>query len=201
MKTVYRSLAEAKDEFGPCAVAIGNFDGVHLGHQTLLRQTRQIAWSNGWKTAVLTFDPHPAAIVAPERAPRLICSLQERLRLLEQAGAEQILVLPFTPGWRRCLPKSSWLKCWLRAGCPLSGKTSILAVKQTGNTEVMVATDWVLILTLLLLFARGEFEHGNPSNHVRQGGWNARKITGAVLRLEGEVVSGHGMGSKQLCRP
>ena len=51
MKTVYRSLAEAKDQFGPCAVAIGNFDGVHLGHRTLIRQTRQVAWANGWKTA------------------------------------------------------------------------------------------------------------------------------------------------------
>ena len=65
MKAVYRSLAEAKDRFGPCALAIGNFDGVHLGHRTLIRQTREVAGSNGWKTAVLTFDPHPAVVVAP----------------------------------------------------------------------------------------------------------------------------------------
>ena len=81
MKAVYRSLADAKDRFGPCALAIGNFDGVHLGHRTLIRQTREVAASNGWKTAVLTFDPHPAVVVAPKRAPRLICSLEERLRL------------------------------------------------------------------------------------------------------------------------
>ena len=96
MKTVFRSLAEAADHFGPCALTIGNFDGVHLGHRTLLKQTQRTAAMHGWNTAVLTFDPHPTSVVAPERASKMICSLQERLRLLEHAGAERILVLPFT---------------------------------------------------------------------------------------------------------
>ena len=54
------------------AVAIGNFDGVHAGHRKLLRRTVELARDKGWRPSVLTFDPHPTKIVAPERAPKLL---------------------------------------------------------------------------------------------------------------------------------
>src|SRR5207245_1217085 len=56
---VYRSLAEIPPDFGPSAVTIGNFDGVHRGHRQILRRVRAIAAEHGWKPSVLTFDPHP----------------------------------------------------------------------------------------------------------------------------------------------
>src|SRR5579875_2589740 len=90
---VFHSLEEACGRFGPCALAIGNFDGVHVGHRELLRQTSSFARANNLLSAALTFDPHPTAVVAPERVPQLISPLPERLRLLAEAGAEQIFVL------------------------------------------------------------------------------------------------------------
>ena len=69
---VYRSLAEVPADFGPSAVSIGNFDGVHFGHRRILRRVKEIADGNGWKASVLTFDPHPTRVVAPERTPPLI---------------------------------------------------------------------------------------------------------------------------------
>jgi riboflavin kinase/FMN adenylyltransferase len=205
MKTVYRSLAEARDEFGPCAVAIGNFDGVHLGHRTLLRQTRQIAWSNGWKTAVLTFDPHPAAVVAPERAPRLICSLQERLRLLEQAGAEQILVLPFTSQVAKMPPEEFIVKVLvesLNARTVIVGQNFHFGYKQTGNAEVMArlgdrfgfGAHFIAPVT-----CRGEIVSSTAiRNHVCRGQMTrAGRLLGRCFSMEGEIVSGHGIGSKQ----
>jgi len=74
------------------AIAIGNFDGVHAGHRALLDQARALAGDG--KVVVLTFDPHPSAIVGPG-APRAISSLDRRLELLEQAGVDAVVVEPF----------------------------------------------------------------------------------------------------------
>ena len=66
---VYRSLAEVPSDFGPSVVSIGNFDGVHFGHRRILHRVKEIAAERGWKASVLTFDPHPTRVVAPERTP------------------------------------------------------------------------------------------------------------------------------------
>jgi riboflavin kinase/FMN adenylyltransferase len=80
------------------AFAVGNFDGVHLGHQALLRAARERADDRGGgEVAVLTFDPHPARLFAPALAPPLIVSLARRLELLGEAGADRVVVEPFTP--------------------------------------------------------------------------------------------------------
>jgi riboflavin kinase/FMN adenylyltransferase len=78
------------------AFAIGNFDGVHLGHQALLRTARQRADARQGELAVLTFDPHPARLFAPTLAPPLIVSMPRRLELLRAAGVDRVVVEPFT---------------------------------------------------------------------------------------------------------
>ena len=80
----------------PLAIAIGNFDGVHLGHQALLREVSARAHAHGAIPAVLTFTPHPARLFAPDRAPPLIMSLARRLNLCAEAGIELAVVEPFT---------------------------------------------------------------------------------------------------------
>jgi riboflavin kinase / FMN adenylyltransferase len=80
---------------GGLALAIGNFDGVHRGHQALVHAARARAASHGATTAVLTFDPHPARLFAPALAPPLIVPLERRLELLAQAGADLVVVEPF----------------------------------------------------------------------------------------------------------
>jgi riboflavin kinase/FMN adenylyltransferase len=80
----------------PLALAIGNFDGVHLGHQALLAEARARAARRGALSAVLTFTPHPARLFAPAKAPPLIMSLERRLELCAEAGIEVAVVEPFT---------------------------------------------------------------------------------------------------------
>src|SRR3984957_19471214 len=94
---IYRSLAETPATFGPCAITIGNFDGVHCGHRQILRRVIAAAREEGWKSAVLTFDPHPAKLVAPASAPRLLTTMEDRARLILEQGIDEILILPFTP--------------------------------------------------------------------------------------------------------
>jgi|SRR5580704_505229 riboflavin kinase/FMN adenylyltransferase len=93
---IYRSLAETPASFGPCAITIGNFDGVHGGHRKILRRVAALAREEGWKGAALTFDPHPAKLLAPSNAPRLLTTLEQRTRIMLEQGIDQILILPFT---------------------------------------------------------------------------------------------------------
>jgi riboflavin kinase / FMN adenylyltransferase len=78
------------------AIAIGNFDGVHLGHRALIARARELAAARGALTVALTFDPHPAALLAPARAPRMLTSIARRLELLADAGVDAVVVEPFT---------------------------------------------------------------------------------------------------------
>jgi riboflavin kinase/FMN adenylyltransferase len=90
------ALAAMRDRPRAPAFAIGNFDGVHLGHQALLHAAHEEAAPRGGDVAVLTFDPHPARLFAPALAPPLIVSLARRLELLAAAGADWVVVEPFT---------------------------------------------------------------------------------------------------------
>src|SRR5262245_20106551 len=94
---IYRSLAELPVDFGPSALTIGNFDGVHRGHRRILRRLRAVAAERRLQPSVLTFDPHPTRVVAPARAPRLLTTPEERAALMREEGIAQVLILPFTP--------------------------------------------------------------------------------------------------------
>jgi riboflavin kinase/FMN adenylyltransferase len=95
---VYDGRAAYAGEVGarPLAVAIGNFDGVHLGHQALIRAARAQAEARDADAAVLTFTPHPARVFAPALAPPLIMSLERRLELFAELGMDVAVVEPFT---------------------------------------------------------------------------------------------------------
>lgn len=92
---VYRSLAEIPADFGPTVAAIGNFDGVHLGHREILSGAIQEARERGARALAITFDPHPEQFLRPEVAPKLLTPITERLRLLSATGVDAVLVLAF----------------------------------------------------------------------------------------------------------
>jgi riboflavin kinase/FMN adenylyltransferase len=96
MRIVDGTTARTPDGARPLALAIGNFDGVHRGHQELVRIARARAAALGGEAGVLTFWPHPARIFAPTLAPPLIVSLERRLELLAETGADLAIVEPFT---------------------------------------------------------------------------------------------------------
>jgi riboflavin kinase/FMN adenylyltransferase len=77
------------------AVAIGNFDGVHRGHLALLERAKQRAAAAGGESAALTFEPHPALVLAPHLAPRLITTTERKLELIAAAGIDVCVVEPF----------------------------------------------------------------------------------------------------------
>jgi riboflavin kinase / FMN adenylyltransferase len=92
----HRIAAELGGALREPAVAIGNFDGVHRGHRALLDEARRCACGAGGQTVALTFSPHPARFFAPDLAPPLLTPLPRRVELLGLAGADVVIVEPFT---------------------------------------------------------------------------------------------------------
>ena len=93
---VLRSIADLAKVRGPVVLAAGVFDGFHLGHRAVIERALADARAVGGTPIVMTFDPHPAAILRPENAPTLLTSTRHKLRLLGEAGVEHALVLEFT---------------------------------------------------------------------------------------------------------
>lgn len=92
---VFRSVREIEQGFGPCIAAIGNFDGVHRGHQEILTSVVTEARGLGIRSIAITFDPHPEKFLRPHRAPGLLTPMDERVKLMAATGLDAVLVLPF----------------------------------------------------------------------------------------------------------
>ncbi len=80
----------------PIVLTIGKFDGVHLGHQQLIRTAIARAQALGAASAVMSFNPHPDTVIRPDTAPRLITSLEQRIAIIEALGPDYLVVAPFT---------------------------------------------------------------------------------------------------------
>lgn len=191
--------------FGPSAVTIGNFDGVHLGHQHLCEELASAARAGGLRSVVLTFDPHPACVVAPDRAPRLLTTPEERVALMEKYGIEGALILPFTREVAAMGPEDFVARIVvevLGAKVVLVGENFRFGNKQAGDTA-----------TLARLGERYGFEtrvagaircRGRvvSSSGVRklidEGDVSlAWRFLNRPYAISGDVVRGHGIGSQQ----
>lgn len=93
---VWTSLDQVPADLGRTVVVIGNFDGVHLGHQHVIGRAREVAEEAGVRLVAVTFDPHPMAVLRPEHAPLTLTSIEARCALLAEAGADDVLVIPFS---------------------------------------------------------------------------------------------------------
>jgi riboflavin kinase/FMN adenylyltransferase len=90
---VYRGVASIDDHLRGAVLTVGNFDGVHLGHQRILRTSHALAKVSSAAVVAMTFEPHPIAILRPERAPARLTPWPEKLNQLERAGADAVVRL------------------------------------------------------------------------------------------------------------
>jgi riboflavin kinase/FMN adenylyltransferase len=202
---VYRSLEEVPPDFGPSAVTIGNFDGVHFGHRRILRLVKEIAAEHGWKPSVLTFDPHPTRVVAPDRTPPLLTSPERRAALMREEGIAQVLILPFTRELAMLTPEEfveQLLVKALGARAVLVGDNFHFGHRQAGNVAVLAElgrkfgfeTEIVKAVT-----CRGRVVSSSGIRELIRAGkvGLAARLLQHAYGVEGEVVSGRGVGSKQ----
>jgi riboflavin kinase/FMN adenylyltransferase len=85
-------------------VTLGNFDGVHLGHQTIFKKVREEAWKINGEAVVITFEPHPLQVLSPRSCPPLLTPFRKKMMLIEKSGIETVLCIEFTPAFSRISP-------------------------------------------------------------------------------------------------
>jgi riboflavin kinase/FMN adenylyltransferase len=202
---IYHTLDEVPRDFGPSALTIGNFDGVHYGHRRILRRVREIAAERGWKPSVLTFDPHPTRVVAPQRTPPLLTSPEARAELMGEEGIEQVLILPFTHEVAQLSPDEFVTRLLVRAlgaRAVLVGDNFRFGHKQAGNVAVLTELGRGLGFATEIVPAiscRGRVVSSSGIRELIRAG--SVSLAGRFLTrpygLEGRVVSGRGVGSKQ----
>ena len=101
----WQGLEAVPDGFGPSVVTIGNFDGVHRGHRALLAEVVAAARRRHLPAVAVTFEPHPVAVLFPERAPAMLTAPDHRLELLAETGLDAVLVLEFTREFAQWSPE------------------------------------------------------------------------------------------------
>ena len=202
---VYHSLAEVPPEFGPSALTIGNFDGVHYGHRRIMRRVREIAEARGLKPSVLTFDPHPTRVVAPDRTPPLLTSPDARAALMREEGIQQVLILPFTREVAQLSPEefvAHLLVEKLGARAVLVGDNFRYGHRHAGDVALLAGLGRKLGFETEIVPAiscRGRVVSSSGIRDLIRAGHVdlAARFLLHPYALEGEVVSGRGVGSKQ----
>jgi riboflavin kinase/FMN adenylyltransferase len=202
---IYRSLDEVPADFGPCALTIGNFDGVHFGHRRILRQVVALAASRNWKSAVLTFDPHPTQVVAPDRTPVLLTSPAHRAELMAEEGVGEVLILPFNQEIARLEPEDfvrQLLVDRLGVRAVLVGDNFCFGHRQKGNVRLLTELGARLGFETVIVGAvnwRGRMVSSSGIRALLRAGRVslAARMLQHPYALDGAVVEGRGVGSKQ----
>jgi riboflavin kinase/FMN adenylyltransferase len=202
---VYRSLAGTPANFGPSALTIGNFDGVHFGHRQILRRLRALAAEREWKSSVLTFDPHPTRVVAPERTPPLMTSPERRAELMREEGLEQILILPFDLEVAHLSPEEFVRQIVvdrLGARAVLVGANFRFGFRQTGDVSVLRKLGRAMGFETEIVppvECRGRIVSSSVIRDLIRAGRVslAARMLERPYALEGEVTPGRGVGSRQ----
>jgi riboflavin kinase/FMN adenylyltransferase len=121
-------------------LALGNFDGLHRGHQKIIERIRRGASERGATAVVLTFDPHPPRVVRPDKAPPLLMTMAQKLRALDRAGVQGTAVVRFTPELSQWSPErfvTAVLVDWLRVAEVWVGADFLFGRDRAGNFSVL----------------------------------------------------------------
>lgn len=139
--TLLRSFEELARVPGPVALAIGVFDGLHLGHQEVIRAAQAHAAQHQGTAVVMSFEPHPLTVLRPALAPRRLCGPDHQLHLLERLGISTALLCPFTPE-TASTPAEVFMDALVRAcqplGCVSVGYTWTFGKDRGGNIHALM---------------------------------------------------------------
>ncbi|MDP9341635.1 MAG: bifunctional riboflavin kinase/FAD synthetase [Actinomycetota bacterium] len=200
---VLRGIDQLEAEGRPAAVTIGFFDGVHRGHQAVIRRTVDVAAQRGLDAVAVTFDRHPLETLSPGKAPLLLTTLERKIELVSALGVDRLLVLEFTEDLSRWQPDEfakRVLADGLRAEHVVVGTNFTFGHRAMGNLLVLAELGEGMGFTvegMALLRLNGR---GVSSTSIREAlvagdlEWPERAL-GRRYSVEGRVVRGAGRGT------
>lgn len=203
---VWHDVAEVDPRMGSTVVTIGNFDGVHLGHRQVIQRARELAADlGGLPVVAVTFDPHPAHVIATGTAPQALTSLDRRLDLLDGAGVDAVLVVPFTPDFAKVTAEEfvdELVLGELRAAGVVVGENFHFGHRALGNVELLrarCADRGVTVVGLPVDNSGGEDSQPWSSSYVRArlavgDVAAAARALGRLYAVRGYVVRGEQRG-------
>lgn len=185
----------------PIALTIGNFDGVHLGHQALLQQTVAAAGARGLDAAVMTFHPHPREVFDPVHAPARLSSLREKYAAIAQAGIDHLYVPRFNAAFARLSPDAflDLLQHRLSVRWLLVGHDFRFGAKRAGDLALMRAQANIRGMEIVALEdVLSDFERVSSTGvraALAAGDLAAaRQLLGRAYAITGRVVHGRKLG-------
>ncbi|HZK55776.1 MAG TPA: bifunctional riboflavin kinase/FAD synthetase [Desulfosporosinus sp.] len=191
----------------PCVLALGNFDGVHLGHRRLLEHGLGHAIRLGVELSVLIFEPHPLKVLFPEREIKLLSTIEERLLYLETIGVQTVYFLPFTREMADTSPEQFVEKMLLPLGVVqvVVGFNYSFGAQGSGNTELLQELGKKYGFEVSVLQAQMLGEQVISSSSIRTALLHgdiilASSLLGRLPCLRGTVVHGEERG-RQLGYP
>jgi riboflavin kinase / FMN adenylyltransferase len=201
---IFRSLEEVPADFGPAFVSVGNFDGVHCGHQHVLREVARRARQSGSKAIAVTFEPHPFRILRPDVVPRLITPLAKKEALLAQTGLDALLEIPFTRDFSMTSAEDfarNVLAGKLRAKEVHEGDNFRFGHNAEGNTEKLRELGRALgfeVEVCPVMMVRGIPVSSSQVRALLTAGKvsMARRLLGRVFSITGAPGRGRGYGHK-----
>jgi riboflavin kinase / FMN adenylyltransferase len=198
-------MSELRQPLQASVVTVGNFDGVHVGHQKLLRRVVERARETGVPGAVLTFDPHPTYVLAPDRAPRVLTPLPEKIALIEATGIDILWVRPFTLDLSRISSAEfldEVLVRGLRARAAVVGPNFRFGHRQAGDVHFLMEfgrKHGFEVEVVEAIQVRGQMA---SSTRIRELAASGRvnfacRLLGRPFSVSGPIVSGSGIGRQQ----
>jgi riboflavin kinase / FMN adenylyltransferase len=201
----WRRLDEIPPGFGPTVATLGNFDGVHRGHRAVLDTVTRTAAARGLRPVAVTFDPHPVAVLHPERAPEAIAGLGHRLDLMEQAGLDGVVVIEFTREYALLTPEDFVVQTFvegLRAQVVVVGNDTRFGLHNSGDVDTMRELGRLHGFDVITQDTEGDTRDGLRTwssttlrRAIAAGDMvEAARILDRPHRVSGEVVHGHHRG-------
>jgi riboflavin kinase / FMN adenylyltransferase len=186
-------------------VTVGNFDGVHLAHQQLLKQVIDRAKSSQSQAVAITFEPHPIKLLAPDRAPKVLTTLERRARLIGNLGIDAVVVLPFTRELAHLSPSdfvNRYLRDRLHAVRVIVGPNFRFGYRQAGDVATLAELGrerGFEVEVVDFIDVRGERVSSTRIRQLLATGkvHAAGRLLGRPFSNSGPIVAGRGVGRKQ----
>ena len=196
---VATSLADA-DVSHPSVVSIGNFDGLHLGHREILKTVVERARHFGVQSVAMTFSPHPIQFLAPDRAPRLISTLEQKIQLMRSTGIDVLFIAKFDHAFSRLSPEHfvrEYLIDGLKARVVCVGANFNFGYRQRGTVQTLREFKaYFEVLEVPPVRVRGTIVSSSRIRELTNAGEvsAACRLLGRWIEIEGKIVSGAGRG-------
>ncbi|MDQ4143213.1 MAG: bifunctional riboflavin kinase/FAD synthetase [Actinomycetota bacterium] len=202
MKTIV-GRDSLKEAAGPAAVAIGTFDGVHIGHRALIGRTLEHARKDDLVATVLTWDRHPAATLRPDKEPPQLATPERKVELIQQTGIDQLVVLEFDETLSRWTPQEFVRRVLvegLEAGAVLVGSGWRFGHKAAGDVDLLGRLGVELGFSVVPLELSQVEEEPASSTRVRRALADGdlalvRSLLGRPFDMDGVVKKGDGRGT------